>query len=505
MSNLILRQGVVTPFVQFNFAHGSIESSINNPKYFMSLSHNRTCKQACSFKLNIVYVPDTFSPGEPTLIDNFILSSINQKVTYFYGYYDCWGNRHVQQQTYSGQVYTYNSDIDIASGTINYTVEGTAVAVDLSNSLATIEEVDHTKKPSIHLRYLTSGATTGGFTDLKNFYEIYTGDNSDKEVHIPYLGSGPVLDLIMGKVIEGSFKNDGLPVRRGGLAQLAHAASSESVEDAYRLGLVSGDTYSEWQNLNTYLNSFGGGDKSHEAARRKEIEQSIEIPFIAFIDDVAIGDSKLGTLYFVKNRGWSTNNVYFYEFGNDCKESDVLSFNVNYNGAKAVAAAPATQNVISAIDADGNAIGHTEATTKVPNLSRNTFPTKSGFEENAFIAKHELADIMLYPFEATMTIVGQTIPNQLLDIIYIVVKLNGTEHPVLTGAYKILEINDSVDSSGFTTEFKLIRQAEDNSGVTDKLENFVQTPNNGDAQKVQDAIDNKLPNSDSNNGKVANR
>lgn len=504
MSNTILRQGVVTPFVQFNFVAGSIESNPSNPRYFMGLEHNRTCKKACSFKLNIVYVPDTFSTGRPTLIDNLILSSIHQKVTYFYGYYDCWGNRHVQQQLYSGQVYTYNSDIDIASGTINYTVEGTAVAVDLTNSIATIDEVDHPKQPSVHLRYLTSGATEGGFTDLVNFYNIYDKDNTDKEVHIPNLGSGPVLDLIMGKVVEGATKNDGLPVRRGGLAQLAHAISADSIEDAYSVGLVSESTYMEWQNLNTYLNSFGGGDKSHEVARRREIEQSLEVPFIAYIDDVD-SNGKLGTLYFVRNRGWSTNNIFFYEFGNDVKESDVLSFSVNYNGAKAIAAAPATQNVISAIDADGNAIGHTEATTKVPNLARNTFPTKSGFEENAFIAKHELADIMLYPYEASMTVVGQTIPNQLLDIIYVVVKLNGGEHPVLTGEYKILEIIDNVDSGGFTTELKLIRQTSSNEGVSDKLESFVQTPSTGQAQAVQDSIDNKLPSSSSTNGKVPSR
>lgn len=503
MSNLILRQGVVTPFVVFNFATGSIESSIKNPRYFMSLEHNRTCKQACSFKLSIVYVPDTFSPGEPTLIDNLILTSVHQRITYFYGYYDCWGQRHVQQQSYAGQLLTYDSDIDIMSGTINYTIEGVATAVDLTNAIATIDEVKLDKEPSIHLRYLTAANTQGGFTDLSNLYEIYTKDNTDKAVHIPTIGPGPVLDLIMGTVVSGAIDNDGLPVRRGGLVQLAHAPSTMDIQEAFDVGLLSFADYDSYLKADKQLNTFGGGDKSWYVNEQKRIIESLETPFIAFIDDCEVS-GKLGTLYFKRKQGAETNNVYFYEFGNNTKESDVLGFSVTYNGAKAVAAAPATQNVISGIDADGNNIGQTEATTKVPNLSRNTFPTKSGFDENAFIAKHELADIMLYPFEASLKIVGQTIPNQLLDIIYVVVKLNGTEHPTLTGAYKVLEVVDNVDSSGFTTDLKLIRQTTSNAAAIDKLETFVKTPDTGQAQKVQDSIDS-VSSGDTAGGQVRNR
>ena len=87
MGNMILNYGVVTPFVQFKFKTGSIEADIK-PKYFVNLEHNRTCKKACTFKLTIVYVPDTFREGRPTDIDNMLITSKNEKVTYLYCHFN---------------------------------------------------------------------------------------------------------------------------------------------------------------------------------------------------------------------------------------------------------------------------------------------------------------------------------------------------------------------------------------------------------------------------------
>ena len=93
---------------------------------------------------------------------------------------------------------------------------------------------------------------------------------------------------------------------------------------------------------------------------------------------------------------------------------------------------------------------------------------------------------MLYPFEASMTIIGQIVPSQLLDIIQVVVLLNGTEVPVLTGKYQILEIIDSVSSSGFHTTFKMRRFVEDET--INLLETAVATPSgSSNAQSVDDA------------------
>ena len=54
----ILKLGVVTPYVRFQMVGGVIESG--KPSYFISLENTRTCRKACSFKLTLAYVPDTF-------------------------------------------------------------------------------------------------------------------------------------------------------------------------------------------------------------------------------------------------------------------------------------------------------------------------------------------------------------------------------------------------------------------------------------------------------------
>lgn len=492
--NSILKYGVATPFIRFNFYAGSIESDPKNPRYFMSFEHNRTCKCACTFKLTIVYVPDTFSVGQPTLIDQMILASINNRITYNYGYCDYNGNIHLQQQMYVGQVYTYNSSVDVASGTLTYTVEGTAVASDLTNSLARIRRVDGKKQPSVHLRYLTSGNVEEGFRDLVNMYAVDTSDNEDEAVTIPEFDSTPVLDLIMGKVVTGATKKGGLPVREGGLVQLSHAPLTKSMEEAYALGLVSQSDYATWKynsdTLQRYSRTGGGGAWLDTMRNQKtNIEQQLVTPYIAYIDDIEVA-GKYGTLFYKKKTGYETDNVFEYDYGNDVQNSDVLSFSMTYDGAVAMAASRASDNVEVSIDADGNNIGHSEATTQVANLGRNTFPTLSGFDENSFYSKQELSDIMLYPFEADLEIMGQIFPSNMLDIIYVVVKINGTEHPTLTGSYKVLEITDNINSSGFTTNLHLLRETNGIGSSIEDVEKYVTNPESGNARATQDNISN---------------
>jgi hypothetical protein len=173
--NEILKYGIATPFVLFNFSNiASIESSKDNiPRYFISLEHNRTCTKACTFKLTIIYVPDTFSPGNPTIIDNMIISCVRQQVTYHYGYYDYLGVRHIQQQLYVGQVYTYNSDINVANGTITYTVEGTSHVAQLTRDEAEIKGTTELRQPSKYFRNRLRDWNGDGFEQLKRLYDFH--------------------------------------------------------------------------------------------------------------------------------------------------------------------------------------------------------------------------------------------------------------------------------------------------------------------------------------------
>lgn len=475
--NNILKLGVVTPFVLFNFATGSIEATIK-PKYFVSLEHNRTCTKACTFKLNVKYVPDTFSPGTPTVIDNMLITSVRQRVTYCYGYYDCYGGIHLQQQQYVGQVYTYSSNTNIASGTVDYTIEGTSYVAELANEYDVIRgktDADLLIRPSTHFRTkLLLGVRNGkgGFYELGKCYKMVI-DGTDYPISIPNLGRQPVLDLIMGKS-NNITTNKGVNKRVGGLVDYSYAKKAHSIEAWYKAGGISQTDYDAFK--------YSRGETYN--AIKTNLENELKIPFMCYIDDICDDPNKYGTLYYVPGNKNETNDVFVFRYGNNEKNSDVLNFSVSYDGSVPLAAAPASDVVQASADADGNVIGQSIAINTVNNLNRNTYPTKSGFDESLFLSEKELSKLMLYPFEASMTVIGQIVPSQLLDIIQVVVLLNGTEVPVLTGKYQILEIIDDISSSGFHTTFKMRRFVEDET--VNLLETPVATPSgDSNAQIVE--------------------
>ena len=482
--NNILKQGVVTPFIIFTFPTGfTVEDYSTSPRYFVSLDHTRTCKQACTFKLTIVYAPDTFVEGQPTIIDQQLLSSVGGKVVYTYGYFDKVGKRHCQQGAYTGQIYTYDSDVDIKSGTINYTISGCATAVDLTTSVARIEATNERVKPSSYLKKIINDSTTGGFYDLKTVYDIDINDNIDQEVYIPNFDSAPVLDLIMGTVTAET--NDGVPVRKGGIVQLSNGPELPS-----NCGLLSDMEQQIIHNQGQYtINSDSDARifKEKYGQAKQRAKAKLKQPFVCYIDDAETGHYKLGTLKYVCNTSRNStlgleNFIYF--IGNNQPQSDVLDFSVSYNGAKGLAAASGTGKTISGIDANGNGIGQTFDVTEVANLGRNSFKSKSGIDQNMLISLKDISQILIYPYEAHMTIMGQLQKNELLDIIYVTVYLNGSKHELLSGDYQIIEISDSIGSSGFTTEFKLIRMDTSNLPVT---ETAASTPSANDVAEVEAA------------------
>lgn len=504
MSNHILSRGLVTPFVIFNFLNGSIEAT-NVPKYFVSLEHNRTCKEACTFKLTIVYIPDTFSAGRPTLIDNMLLSSVSGKVTYQYGYYDYMGVRHVQNQMYVGQMYTYGCDIDIKSGTLTYTVEGTATVAEIISEQVKIEAVDHLKQPSRHLQYLTTNAEQQGFRKLADYYYLDI-DYTDKKVHIPNLGVGSVFDLVMGTVT-ATKKNDGTLSRSGGLVGLSNAKKFSSVSDMYNAGAISN---AEYQSYRIAYEAQQHSGKSGQAAKGyndivDKYNDMLVTPFICYFDDYENSGKPYGNFHYVPAKGWETDDVFEYYYGNHIPNSDVLNVSFSFDPTVGVAAARSADSVTSSIDANGNNIGHSNSITQLGNLGRNTYPTLSGFNEDAFLSQQELSRIMTYSsYSATLTIMGQLRPSNLLDIIYLIVYINGTPHPVLSGHYKVIEIIDSVSSSGFTTQLQVIREL-DTPVDGAELETYVTSPATGKAQLVQDNIDATSTNNETTTGSMNNR
>jgi len=157
-----------------------------------------------------------------------------------------------------------------------------------------------------------------------------------------------------------------------------------------------------------------------------------------------------------------------------------------------MANAAASSSISAFIDADGNNIGQSNSVTNVLSLGRNTYPTLSGFREDRFLSQKDLTDCLIYPMTASMTILGQIEPNDLLQVIEVNVFINGKKHPSLSGEYSITSVIDNLSSNGFTTTFELIR-AEFASTV--EYEAFVANKSSGKAATVQTNIDNTATNS----------
>ena len=181
----------------------------------------------------------------------------------------------------------------------------------------------------------------------------------------------------------------------------------------------------------------------------------------------------------------AANNSFRFDYGNNQKESDVISISFSYDGSVAMANATASSSLSGSIDADGNNIGQSNSTTCVLSLGRNSYPTLSGFNEDKFLSQRELTEYLIYPMSASMKVLGQIEPNNLLDVIEVNVYINGTKHPSLSGEYSVTSVIDEVDSNGFYTTFELVRAEYSN---TIKYEKYVTNPADGKAAETSTKI-----------------
>lgn len=485
MGNSITREGVVTPFVIVNFANGCID--LMPPRYFISFDNVRTCKAACKFTLTITYVPDTFSAGRPDVIHNLLLSSKNQRVTYQYGYYDSNGRCHMQQQVYAGTFYEYDEDVNLDSGQLTYNIKGVANVIEFLNNRASIQSGPTDIQPSKFVRRLVTEEP--GFDIIGQNFDL---DIDHTDIIVPkiseYSDEG-ILDIIMGKVQE-----DG--TRFGGIVDLSKKRLN--ISEALNQGVITREEYMNYEASTHALSSYGTKDgdlRNLWYSRRSSIQDKLYDDFICFFDNIVSGSGHQGTFHYIPKQGRQSGNTFIFEYGNNVPYSDVLNFSVTYQGAVALAAVGAYDTVSNNIDAEGNNIGTSHVVNPLNQLSRNIYPTISGFNEDVFFANSLLTECLVYPFKAQMTVLGQIEPNQLLDTIYVVVLVNGTPHPSMTGEYQVLSITDNISSSGFTTEFELIRVVNEVQELN--YETYVRNFPKGPAARLESAMKEARNNADS--------
>lgn len=466
--NTILNNGFVSPYILFNFEGGSIDTV--PPRYFSSFHQDRSVDTAASFELTLLYVAGMFGEDTASIMHQMLLAACNKPVHYIYGYRTPGGGVKTQNQAYTGIFTQYTEDIN--EGYLVYKICGVAHSVDVSEPtiqvtkcLNRLKKQQITMQPSFILENFISDTETGLGELLKGF-EIEI-DHSDKRVSVEdiSISDGPVSQVLIGKK---NADGTGLPcgLVSYSVAPIEYNTSIKSLASAY-------DT----------LSSHGASSNitySMSEAKNKMVNQQQQ-PFVCYFDNVVgqIGSSGKGSFHYVPKQRRSVTNSFIYNFGNNFIDSDVLSFNVSVDDIVAMANKNASNSASCSIDTNGNLIGSNYNEAKVSDFTKNTYNTISGFNESAWMTLSMLSDALNFSYSATMTIVGQTECNHLLDRITVNVFINGVPHVGLTGDYIILGISEDLSESGFTTTFQLQRATE-----TEPLTNdYVATPNEGEAAK----------------------
>jgi hypothetical protein len=482
MSNQILKQGFVSPFIQFIIGNQIIDTI--PPRYFMSFHQERSVEKACSFELTLIYVPGNASESIADVMHQVLLTAKGQEVTYRYGYKTRSGVKY-QDNMYTGIFTNYTEQLNdvyltyVISGVAS-NVQDTQPKVCVSGFLNSLKQEGnkYMYQPSELVEKLVRGrGSEARNTGIYEYFRDFSINIKKEDEKIPIdninVQDGALHDVFCGK---RNSKGETLPV---GFVALSYKEYKPQQDISNGLLSSRATAYSI---ANAYASSSLPANVHAEGKAAKDNLE--KMPFVCFFDNVLDGGKK-GSFNYLPKFGGEATKTYTYDFGNSVLESDVLSFNADFEGVKAIASINSLKNVTSDIDADGESIRSNYNAMLAEGFVIPSYNTPSGFNEAAFLSESVLADVLNYPFNATMTIIGETECSKLLDTIQVNVFVNGVPHPSLTGKYTILGIEDSLSDSGFTTTFKLVRDTKATS--QDKYAQYQNNFYDGtNAQKNQD-------------------
>ena len=482
--NDILNRGFVRPYIEFNFANGSIDTA--PPKYFLSFHQDRSVDSAASFELTLTYVPGMDGENEATAIHQMLLASVNKPVTYTYGYVTPGSGIHLQEAYYKGIFTQYTEDLN--DGYMTYKIIGVGSSVEnitpdcqVENYLAERKEIGGNVQPSELVKHLVDNDPIISEM-LQGFYKVIDTDDEKVDVRTINVKNGTIREIF-----SGTYNADGTQSPTG-FAYYSHKQLTP--DQAISAGLLSPTASMESLASNYSIKASHGISSQITDAEQDaydELNMMRRIPFVCYFDNVvnSKGDPMdKGTFYYVAKFNRQVTNTYYYNFGNSFIDSDVLSFNVSNDCTVAMATAAGLTKASADIDYNGNAIGTTFNQVQTTGWHKNTYNTLSGFDESAWMTAAMIAQCLNFPFEASMTVVGQTKLNKLLDKIHVVVMMNGAEHPGLTGDYVITGIEDDISDSGYTTTFKLLK----NYAGSDAQKTYVNSKLNTNALNTQKAL-----------------
>lgn len=449
--NGILTNGYVAPYICFNFANGSISDYLIG-KHFISLRQTRDVDQGVTFDLELVYVPGYDGESVAQNIHQLLLSSVNKPVTYQYGYIKPNGEIITQDQVYKGIFIQYKEDLQ--PGYMSYTISGVACAIQKWSQEVSVEEYlkqygSDMEQPSVIVDKLCNTETGTKINEYMSHYEktIQKVDNKVYLKTLQNITNGTLLSIFAGS------------------------------RNADKSKIVGGFVYYSYKDLDIqYDQMFIGNPLARSAYENSSYYRNNiknKQPFVCFFDNIVYGHNSNmdGTFYYGPLKNDVITDNFVYEYGNSFLHSDVISFNVSTDCTVAMAtAAGLSKASVGITQGNGETAGTTYNIIKdASELAPKIYATPSGFDEANWLTMSALAKSLNFPFEATMTVIGQTRCNHLLDRIHVDVIMNGVVHPVATGNYTILGIEDNLSDGGFTTTFRLLKESDSDQSPKDAL------------------------------------
>ncbi len=499
--NDILNRGFVSPYIKFNFLRGSIETTPH--AHFVSLTHNRSVEQASTFELTLIYVPGTHGETYAEDMHQLLLTSVNHPVTFHYGYITPDGGLEIQRGD-SGEVwyrgiytqYTENLGND---GTLTYTISGVAESVNLDTPKVEIENylaerkrgakgATQKAKPSGIVQYLVT-ATENSNTNIGKYFEGFEFDIDDSDEPVD-INSINVKDGTLRDVLCGSYKSDGTANVKG---FVNYSYVSMDKDKALAYGLITERDVQLAESYNSKgANTYSKNQRTQEETDSANLISKLKaLPFVCYFDDVltAEGSQSKGKFYYKPKYTMQYANEYIYNFGNNFIDSDVISFSVNNDCVVAMASVGSLNSISSGIGNTGESIAASHNVLQQTSFSVNSFNTITGFDESRFLTQTALSNALNFPFTATMTVVGQTKLNHLLDKIRVTIMFNGAINELLTGDYIIMGITDELSDLGYTTTFDLQKDISAESFESDEPEIYANEENSAE-EEVEKAYAN---------------
>lgn len=494
--NDILNRGFVSPYIKFNFLRGSIETTPH--AHFVSLTHNRSVEQASTFELTLIYVPGTHGETYAEDMHQLLLTSVNHPVTFHYGYITPDGGLQLQEDVWYRGIYTQYTENLGNDGTLTYTISGVAESVSIDTPKVEIENYLNSlkrqatgafakRKPSLIVKHLITQEET--MCNMKKYFDGYEIiiDPSDEDVDVQSIN---IKDGTLREVLCGSYKSDGTTNVKG---FANHSYINLDKDTALQYGIITERDISlaeSYQNKGS--NTYSRNQRTQDEEKAANLISNLKtMPFVCYFDDVvtAEGSASKGKFYYIPKYTKQYASEYIYNFGNNFIDSDVLSFSVNNDCIVAMASVGSLNSISSGIGNTGESIAASHNVLQQTSFSVNSFNTITGFDESRFLTQTALSNALNFPFTATMTVVGQTKLNHLMDKIRVTIMFNGSINELLTGDYIIMGITDELSDSGYTTTFDLQKDIGAESFESDEPEIFTNEENSAE-EEVEKAYAN---------------